>query len=481
MPEAVVLAMAHAVLSACGASRPADDTGARPGEAPSATTPPEPAAAEHEATPAPPPLLREPVANTQSAAAHERAMKKFLGSGPPLPPLRDPEHTTLEQPGAFVPIVDPPSGPALAHFHAALSELAAGKDPDGKVRVLMYGASGTAADLATGYIRTYLQARFGDGGPGFVPLVPLSRWYRHSELVVSASKRWSKEHAQISTCRLDGHWGLLGTSFYTTKKRQRCEVAPKRGSDSASGIAHAELWYLQQPGGGRFDVLVDGEKQAVVSTAADEIGGGYHQVDLEPGSHRIGLETRGDGEVRVLGAVLERETPGVVVDVLGINGTRSANMLMWNEPLWAEQARRRDPDLYVLSYGTNESVDEDEPIEVYEEGFRTVLERFRRELPDASCLILTPGDYPMKTENGWEPRPRLLEIIAIQKRVGPELGCGVWDGLAFMGGPGSMPVWVQSDPPLARDDHLHFNGRGSARKAQALCDAIMLQYDAASG
>ena len=29
----------------------------------------------------------------------------------------------------------------------------------------MYGASGTAADISVGYLRTYLQARFGDGGP----------------------------------------------------------------------------------------------------------------------------------------------------------------------------------------------------------------------------------------------------------------------------------------------------------------------------
>jgi lysophospholipase L1-like esterase len=471
-----VLAALHGLAWGCGAGRPAEDAGARPGEAPPAAETPASDPATAAAVPAPP---REPVVNAESEAAHARAMQKFLGGGPPLPPLRDPEHTTPQQPGAFVPIVDPPSGPALARFHAALAALKAGEDPDGKVRVLMYGASGTASDLATGYLRTYLQSRFGDGGPGFAPLVPITKWYRHSEVVVSASKAWAKEHAQMSKSRLDGHWGLLGASFYTTKKRQRAEVGPKRGSASASAIAHAELWFLQQPGGGRFDVLVDGKKGGVVSTAAEAIGAGYHVLELPSGPHRIGLETRGDGEVRLLGAILERDEPGVVVDVLGIDGTRSANMLMWNEALWSEQARRRAPDLYVLSYGTNESIDEDEPIEVYEEGLRTIVSRFRRELPDASCLVLAPGDYPMKTETGWGPRPRLLAIHSVQKAVAAELGCGLWDGMVFMGGPGSMPAWVQADPPLARDDHLHFNGRGSARKAQALCDALMLQYDAA--
>lgn len=447
-----------------------------------ATPAPAPAEAPPSApTPAPepaPPPPSEPVVHPAAEAAHAAAMAQLLPRGPALPPLRAPEDTPAASPGAFVAIADPPSGPALAGFHAALRRLEAGKDPDGKVRVLMYGASGTASDLATGYIRTYLQHRFGDGGPGFVPIVPLSKWYRHSEVVVSASKGWTKEHAQISRGRLDGHWGLLGASFYTTKGKRRAEVGPKRGQVSATEIASAELWFLRQPSGGRFDVLLDGKTRQTVSTAADAIEAGYQAVELQPGAHQIGLQTRGDGEVRVFGAVLERASPGVVVDVLGIDGTRSANHLMWNEALWAEHVKRRAPDLYVLSYGTNESVDEDEPIEVYADGLRSVLQRFRRALPDASCLLLAPADFPLKTEDGFGPRPRLLEIHALQVEIAAAAGCGLWDGMAFMGGPGSMPTWVQADPPLARDDHLHFNARGSARKAQAVCDALMLQYDA---
>src|SRR5690606_36300492 len=70
-------------------------------------------------------------------------------------------------PGYFVPVAEPREGEAVASFHAALQALAEGRDPDGKVRVAMYGASGTAADISVGYVRTYLQARF--GGPARGP------------------------------------------------------------------------------------------------------------------------------------------------------------------------------------------------------------------------------------------------------------------------------------------------------------------------
>jgi lysophospholipase L1-like esterase len=170
-----------------------------------------------------------------------------------------------------------------------------------------------------------------------------------------------------------------------------------------------------------------------------------------------------------------------VVDTLGIDGTRSTNHLVWNEQLWLDNVRRRAPALVVLTYGTNESTDEDEPMEVYEDGLRSVVERVRTLLPDTSCVLLAPGDFPIRTDEGWAARPRLLAIHSLQRQIASELGCGFWDGMAFMGGPGTMPAWVNADPPLARADHLHFNGRGAARKGQALCDALMLKYDSDAG
>src|SRR5690606_13988757 len=52
---------------------------------------------------------------------------------------------------------------ALETFHEQLERLATGRDQDGKVRILAYGASHTQGDLFTSYLRYYLQSRFGNG------------------------------------------------------------------------------------------------------------------------------------------------------------------------------------------------------------------------------------------------------------------------------------------------------------------------------
>lgn len=459
-------------LSGCRPSAPAPSDGdpvREPAPAPKLDGSPETATTEVALSP------REPVDSASARDAHAHAWSAIAREGE-VPELGS---TPTSVPGLFVPIVDPPAGPALTRFHEALSGLARGERT--KVRVAMYGASGTAADLGTGYVRAYLQHRFGAGGPGFVPLVPLSRWYRHEQVKVRASKGWKKEHAQIGSGRKDGRYGYLGASFATDRARQWAQVESK-ATAGADAIARVELHVLAQPGGGRLRVLIDGRLRETISTASEHVRPMFVQLDVKPGRHTVRVETVGDGEVRLFGVVLESDRPGVVLDTLGIDGTRATNHVQWDEAIWAEAAKRRELDLVTLSYGTNESVDEDDDMTIpqYREHLRTVLERLRRTLPDVDCLMLVPVDFPLLVDGDPQPRPRLLEIVQIQRELAPRYGCGLWDGMKFMGGPGSMSSFVQADPPLARDDYLHFNRRGAARKAQAFADAVMAAYDAAS-
>nr|WP_255216350.1 GDSL-type esterase/lipase family protein [Pseudenhygromyxa sp. WMMC2535] len=175
---------------------------------------------------------------------------------------------------------------------------------------------------------------------------------------------------------------------------------------------------------------------------------------------------------------MERTSPGVVVDTLGISGTRAANMLRWNEVVWAEQFAHRKPDLYTLFYGTNEATDENQPISAYRDDLREVLARLRRAAPEASCLLIGPGDFPREVEEDvWVPRPRLAQIIEVQRDLAYEMGCGFWDTLAFMGGVGSMHTWATSNPRMASRDHIHFSKRGYVRLGMAVTDAIMADFD----
>jgi lysophospholipase L1-like esterase len=141
--------------------------------------------------------------------------------------------------------------------------------------------------------------------------------------------------------------------------------------------------------------------------------------------------------------------------------------------------QRRAPELVLLAYGTNETTDRGQPIELYAEELAQVLTRVRHALPNASCVLVGPGDFPKEEEDGdYRTRPRLLEIIRVQRRLAPKFGCGFWDAYAFMGGEGSMAEWVRANPRLGAADHIHLTARGYVRMGMVLGDALMRAYDA---
>lgn len=457
--RAVVLASMFAL--ACGAKSPAEPSA-------SATTPPAPI---DEPTPAAPPATLpapQPVVTPASEAAHAHAQARTFGQALPVDPLVH-----------FVPITD--AAKALSNFHAALRRLADGTDPDGKVRIAIYGSSSVAVDRYPGYLRGYLQQRFGDGGIGFVAAAPLWRWHRHNEVVLQASKGWTIEHVQKKNLREGGHLGLIGAAQTASRKRVTTTIAG--GAPEAftryGDTDRVELHYLAHPKGGKFVLELGDRKLGTLNTRASTAKPVVHTPKLPDGDAPLPpLRVRvvGDGEVRLLGATLERDTPGVVVDTLGIGGTRAANMLAWDEPSWSEALAARAPDLFVLAYGANECMDLDEPIESYRANLARVLERFAAAAPQASCLLIGPVDFPEKDEAGaWVPRPRLDEIIAVQRELALAHGCGFFDTRALMGGVGAMDTWVVAQ--LAKADHLHMTKLGYLQFGRVLVDALMRDYD----
>lgn len=374
-----------------------------------------------------------------------------------------------------IPIEDP-SGRALQSFHAALK---AAEQKRGKARILIYGASHVAADIYPDVLRSRLQARFGEAGPGFaLPAKPLPH-YRHAGLTFDNSVGWSGYHVKGSESAPDHFFGLAGMYVLPTNPRRaaRSTVTTRAHAGVKGFASELDLYYWKQPGGGHFKLSIDGTAHEL-SGAAPVPGPAYERLQMPDGSHRIEVATRGDGPVRIFGMSLERDTPGVVVDTLGIPGARAKTHLSWDDTLYREQITRRHPDLVVLAYGTNEAGDEGHPMEDYAADLRRVVGRLKQTLPDASCLLIGPSDRPNKSEEGkYLDRPRTAQIVAVQREVSREFGCGFFDLVTFMGGPLSMIDWCEGEPPLGASDHVHFTHRGYEALGNVLHDALLLGYE----
>lgn len=422
----------------------------------------------------------KPVLNAELLRLRHEAQTRILGKNtyfedafgnpPPARPANSRRNGfTL---GTFVPVENEKS---LEHFHEHIERLATGRDQDGKVRILAYGASHTQGDLFTSYLRYYLQSRFGNGGLGFVPLAKLNDWHRMLDASIEENG-FITQHSQRNTPP-HGYLGLLGAAATGSARAAAARVVPKNNTDAYLSATDYELSYAADRNGGDLHLFVNEVPRIQLGGRASGPEDRFFKFKMAPGWHQVEVRPAGNGPTRVYGVTIERPEPGVVVDTLGIGGARASSILTWDEQAWALQVQRRDPALYILAYGTNESIGARASIQQYREQLGEVLARFARALPHASCLLVGPFDFPQETPQGYMTRAKLLEVIETQRAVAREHGCGFWDGYRFMGGPGSMREWVRAEPSLASPDHIHLNARGYVRMGMALSDAIMRAYD----
>lgn len=361
---------------------------------------------------------------------------------------------------------------SLDHFHEALTRLEAGQDEDGRVRLLAYGASHTQADVYPGYLRAYLQSRFGNGGQGFVLLGRVNHWYRTLDTNVR-HRHMTVHHSRYRVDVENEPLGLFGAAFVANSGDAFGEITTSKHSPNT----RFEVQYYAQPEGGRIGIQVDSRLLARISTQSDTAKLAYYTFEATPGRHSILVKRAGRGEVRLFGIVAETAQPGVVVDTLGISGAQMTSQLRWDEHVWTEAIRHRNPDLVTFAYGTNELADPGFSLPEYGRQLRIVLGRLRQAMPQVSCLLISPFDLPTRHAGRWVTKPRLLELIQLQRQVSKEFNCGFWNGLAFTGGDGSLHRWVKANPPLATPDYIHLTRLGYAYAGVALGDAIMRKFD----
>ncbi len=407
------------------------------------------------------------VAGDDPAPADPQAAFVPAGGAPSAPLV------TIGQPSAPNTVGSLEGYPAIKRFYEALARLEEGRAHD-DVRVLQFGDSHTAADFETGPLRRALQARFGDGGRGFVGIGHVYPHYVQEGLRVGSTKDFASERGRYVKGKFvgDGMYGLGGASIATSQHGARA------WAELTTKSPKIELSYLEQPHGGSFDVLVDGAKLGRIATGGRAVTSAFQSFDVSDAPHHVEVRAVGDGDVRVFGMALDRPQVGLTLDALGINGARATTALHWNEAHVTEQLRHRAPDLVILAYGTNEAGDDTTPA-TYERQLVDLLGRIARAVPSAACLLLGPPDRAAKTpEHGWVTMPKLLEVIATQQRVARAAGCAYYNQLAAMGGEGSIAAWANEPNSRATKDHVHLTRDGYAFLANVFAADIIRGYAA---
>lgn len=375
-----------------------------------------------------------------------------------------------------VPIVDEQH--SLDPFYAALAqtfkshEAAATTGP--LTRITYFGDSLVASDYVTGTLRRLLQDRFGDAGHGFVLMADAWPSYFHNDVFRFASRGFDVSRI-VGPYAADGLYGLGGVSFLAppgVRARFGTAIEGKHGR----AVSRFRVLYLAQPNGGSLQINLDGKEYGNVDTSAAVKGSGTYDVTTVDGEHLLEIVTKG-GMTRTFGVILERDTPGVVLDAIGIQGARIRFLDKQDDQHWAEQLTLRGSNLLVYEFGANESGDGFAySMPDYHDTMRAVLLQGKRALPNAGCLVLAAMDRARKENDVLVSLPIIPHIVKEQEATAKELGCAFFNTYEAMGGKGSMAKWFRRG--LGQADFTHPTGYGAQVMGNWVYRALMQGYDA---
>ncbi len=347
---------------------------------------------------------------------------------------------------------------SLAHFGAALVALRAGKRA--RVRVLHYGDSQLDLDHISGELRKRYQARYGDGGQGFVPVARPWRWYYLPSTFFRISDGW-RLHRLAGGAIPDRRLGL-GLLAADHKTGGWTQVVRK------TSATRVELSYLRQPGGGSLSFAVKGKAPLQRVSASKRFALGTLAIEGLKGNQQIvRVSTR--GRVRLFGLRFERDR-GLTWEGLPMISARFFQLARIDSALWRAQLKQVGPALVVFQFGANDALSYGGSLERYQARVIQVLRWRASALPRSSCLIVGPLDQLRRRRGKLAPLPSVSHVIGAQRKAARAGACAFWDARQAMGGPGALKRWIARR--LLRRDLVHLNKRGSRELARLLDAAL---------
>lgn len=355
----------------------------------------------------------------------------------------------------------------LSGVHEKLARLLRGGAGE-SIRIGFWGDSNLTRDFISGELRRALQQRFGDAGHGYVAVGRPWSWYLHMDVVHEADDGWMAYN--LSTDQIADRWyGVGGIAAQNVRPSPRAwfATAPD-GSPVGRTASRVEVLYLRHPKHGSFSVGIDRGPLERVDTRSERVGAGIWRKDLADAAHRVDLVGSEDtaAPTRLLGVVLERQSPGIVVDSLGVGGVNMELFARADETVLIETLRMRRYDLVMLLTGATEP---DSP--KHDAATREFIGTVRKALPGVPFLMMSPPDLGGGSIKKPTRSIRINQIERKKLRIARQEGLLYWDFRGAMGGEQSIVRFAERK--MAWTDFIHLTEKGGRYMGRRLAHALV--------
>jgi lysophospholipase L1-like esterase len=371
--------------------------------------------------------------------------------------------------------------------------------------ILQLGDSHTSADFFSGEVRQRLQQRYGNGGAGYIVAGKPHIGVRTSALKVTASAGWTYQAIQKSD-NISQFW-LAGFNAIASAAGETLTFS----TENPVIFDSIEIEALRQPGGGTFDIVLDG----IVKSSFDLNAKGIEPVVLRlspegvPSDRvrKIEIRSQDAGTVNIASVAVFNRQSGVSYTNIGYPGASVDILNKFDSNLMADDLRRLNPQIVVLAFGTNEASNKFLDPDRYRKNYEKALNRITSILPDAKVVLVGPPDgaerpsgcaskpqpsilckpsapenasaapvpdtaTPQETDCRWHSLPKLEAVRSVVRDIAEQRGFTYWNWASIQPRECGAQAWVSASPPLMTPDHVHFTIAGYNKSAEQFLNAL---------
>jgi hypothetical protein len=361
---------------------------------------------------------------------------------------------------------------------------------EGRLAILQIGDSHTSADFFTGELRRLLQARYGPVGTGYMT-AGLPPGVRSSILRITVSSGW--RYTSLKDADTDGtQFSLSGYNTIATTPGETIRHVSERPLHFSS----IEIEALSQPGGGSIEIKVDGKVQKELSLASDRNRHVTIQVQAPSAVaelHEVSITITRKGLVSISSISIYSDRDRLTYSGVGYLGATVGILNKLSEQVLANDLDRINPQIVVLSFGTNEAANGKLDLGDYRDSYERVVTKIRIALPGTMILVISPPDFNQlspgcskaigeticrndgphlpqemrgKVPCFWETPTKLAQVRDVQRDIANRYGAIYWDWGSIMPNQCGAHEWYKTIPPLMSRDHVHMTAEGYRESAK---------------
>ena len=352
----------------------------------------------------------------------------------------------------------------LGAFYASLGEAS-----EHSIRVVHYGDSQIEEDRMTATLRRRLQAEYGGGGVGLIPLhqtIPTRTIHQVLTMngkvqSVQQGPRRQLVYGPKSMRRTDGRYGMMGQVALMNDSLQTGSEQLTMMVEPMSNEKHTERYFsrLRMWGDGNIRWVYGGDTLPASRPWA-----------LRDSTTHCSFSLVGRGEV--YGISLETPT-GVIVDNIPMRGCLGTVFTDISREQLTRFYKETHTRLIILQFGGNAIPFNEQPSTI-----RGIVNLLRKQVqyvrscaPEASILFVGPGDMTTTIDGGAQTYPLLPYMDKLLRQMADEEQIGYYSLYQAMGGMNSMIQWQQRG--LAGSDGVHFTRRGAEKAGEKLAEFLI--------